>query len=64
VYIADVDKPYEQSRQRGARILQPPMDMPFGERQYTVEDPWAHRWTFSQSIADIAPEAWGARQPK
>jgi hypothetical protein len=37
--------------------------MPFVERQYTVEDSRGHRWTFSQSIADVAPEAWGARQP-
>jgi uncharacterized glyoxalase superfamily protein PhnB len=33
--------------------------MPFGERRHTVEDPWGQRWTFSQSIADVAPEAWG-----
>jgi len=25
-----------------------------------MKDPWEHRWTFSQSIADVAPEAWGA----
>jgi len=35
----------------------------FGERQYTVEDPWGNRWTFSQSIADVDPAAWGAREP-
>ena len=23
------------------------VDMPFGERQYTAEDPGGHRWTFS-----------------
>jgi hypothetical protein len=34
--------------------------MPFGERVYTVEDLAGHRWTFSQSIADVAPEQWGA----
>jgi uncharacterized glyoxalase superfamily protein PhnB len=34
--------------------------MPFGERLYSVEDVGGHRWTFSQSIADIAPEDWGA----
>ena len=64
VHVEDVDKHFEQARGRGAQILQPPMDMPFGERQYTAEDPWGHRWTFSQSIADVAPGAWGARQAK
>ena len=30
-----------------------------GERGYTAEDLGGHRWTFSQSIADVAPESWG-----
>lgn len=63
VHVEDVDEHFEHARQRGARVLKSPADMPFGERQYTVEDPGGHRWTFSQSIADVVPEAWGARQP-
>lgn len=31
----------------------------YGERQYTVEDPAGHRWTFSETLADVAPEEWG-----
>lgn len=63
VRVEDIDEHFEHARQHAARILKPPADMPFGERQYTAEDPWGHRWTFSQSIADVAPETWGARQP-
>ena len=63
VHVEDVEGHFEHARQCGARILKSPTDMPFGERQYTAEDPWGHRWTFSQSIADVALEAWGARQP-
>ena len=63
VRVDDLDAHFEHARQRGARILKSPADTPFGERQYTAEDPWGHRWTFSQSIADVAPEAWGAREP-
>jgi uncharacterized glyoxalase superfamily protein PhnB len=59
VRIADVDQHYERASQRGARILRPPADYPYGERQYTAEDVGGHRWTFSQSIADVAPEEWG-----
>ncbi|HEX9942349.1 MAG TPA: hypothetical protein VGG03_10055 [Thermoanaerobaculia bacterium] len=40
--------------------MKAPTDMLFGERQYTAEDLGGHRWTFSQSIADVAPEEWGA----
>ena len=63
VRVDDVDRHCAHARQRGARILKPLAEMPFGERQYTVEDPWGNRWTFSQSIADVDPAAWGARVP-
>lgn len=63
VHVENVDAHFEHAQRCGARILKPPTDMPFGERQYTVEDPGGHRWTFSQSIADVALEAWGAREP-
>ena len=59
VSVDDVDRHCENARQRGAQILQPPTDFPFGERQYSAEDPARHRWTFSQSIADIDPASWG-----
>lgn len=35
----------------------------FGERQYGVRDPWGHVWTFSESVADVAPEEWGGIAP-
>jgi uncharacterized glyoxalase superfamily protein PhnB len=60
VHVADVDAHFERAQRHGAQILKPPADMPFGERQYTAQDAGGHRWTFSQSVADIAPEAWGA----
>ena len=50
---------HKPARECRARILKPPADMPFGERQFTVEDVGGHRWTFSQSIADVGPEEWG-----
>lgn len=60
IQVDDVDKHFERARQCGARILKSPTNMPFGERQYTVEDIGGHRWAFSQSISDVAPEEWGA----
>ena len=62
VRVEDVDRHHERARERGARILYPPSsDYPHGERQYWVEDIGGHRWSFSQTIADVAPEQWGAR---
>jgi len=59
VRVEDVDAHFERSRRCGARILSPTADYPYGERQYTAEDLAGHVWTFSQSIADVAPEEWG-----
>ncbi len=60
IRVEDVDSHYARARQAGARILRRPEDHPFGERQYSAEDLEGHRWTFTQSIADVAPEDWGA----
>jgi uncharacterized glyoxalase superfamily protein PhnB len=49
----------ERARSHGARILTEPTDFEYGERQYTAEDPAGHRWTFSETLADVAPEEWG-----
>jgi len=38
VSVDDVDRHLERARQYGAKILAPPSDKPFGERQYTAED--------------------------
>jgi hypothetical protein len=37
----------------------PPTDYPYGERQYSTEDPAGHTWTFSQTIKDVNPAEWG-----
>jgi len=60
ISVDAIDAHYDRARGAGARIVQPPHDMPFGERQYTAEDPEGHRWVFSQHIADVAPHEWGA----
>jgi uncharacterized glyoxalase superfamily protein PhnB len=60
VRVDDADRRHEQAAKSGARILNPPADYPYGERQYTAEDPGGHLWTFSQSIGDVDPASWGA----
>jgi uncharacterized glyoxalase superfamily protein PhnB len=62
VRVLDVDTHHHRAVSRGARILRPPADFPYGERQYAVLDPAGHVWTFSQTIADVAPEAWGGNR--
>jgi uncharacterized glyoxalase superfamily protein PhnB len=59
VRVADVNSHYERARASGARILMEPTDFEYGERQYTAEDPAGHQWTFSETLADVAPKEWG-----
>ena len=59
VRVDDVDAHCERARTHGAHILMEPTDFEYGERQYTAEDPAGHQWTFSETLTDVAPEAWG-----
>jgi uncharacterized glyoxalase superfamily protein PhnB len=59
VRVDDARAHCERARAHGARILQAPTDFAYGERQYQAEDPAGHRWTFSETLADVAPEEWG-----
>jgi uncharacterized glyoxalase superfamily protein PhnB len=59
VRVDAVDAHCERAREHGATILMEPTDFEYGERQYTAEDPAGHQWTFSETLADVAPEEWG-----
>jgi uncharacterized glyoxalase superfamily protein PhnB len=59
VRIADVDSHYQTAKAAGALILHEPQIFPYGEKQYSAEDPGGHVWVFSQSVADIDPADWG-----
>jgi uncharacterized glyoxalase superfamily protein PhnB len=59
VRVSDANSHYEQASKHGASILASPADHPYGERQNNAQDFAGHRWTFTQSIADVAHRAWG-----
>jgi uncharacterized glyoxalase superfamily protein PhnB len=59
VRVEDANAHCEQARRHGARITTEPTDFPYGERQYNAEDLAGHRWTFTETLEDIAPEEWG-----
>jgi uncharacterized glyoxalase superfamily protein PhnB len=59
VRVEDARAHCEHARAGGARIHMEPTDFEYGERQYGAEDLAGHRWTFSETLADVAPEAWG-----
>ena len=59
IRVADVDTHHAHAAAHGARVVNPPTDYPYGERQYSVLDHVGRAWTFSQSIADVDPRDWG-----
>ncbi len=59
VRVDDARAHCERAREHGARIVMEPTDFEYGERQYHAEDHAGHHWTFSQTLADVAPEEWG-----
>jgi uncharacterized glyoxalase superfamily protein PhnB len=61
VRIDDVNAHHARTTAAGARTGGAPVDYPYGERQYSALDLEGHRWTFSQSIADVDPANWGGQ---
>jgi uncharacterized glyoxalase superfamily protein PhnB len=44
VYVADTDAAWRRAVAAGARTIEPPQDMPYGDRRATIEDPWGNLW--------------------
>lgn len=61
VRVDDVDGHFERARAAGAKVLQPPVDRIYGERECTVEDLAGHRWEFCETLGDVAPEEFGCQ---
>jgi uncharacterized glyoxalase superfamily protein PhnB len=59
VRVEDVDAQFDRARTHGARVLEPPTDREYGERECTVEDLAGHRWNFTETLRDVAPEEIG-----
>jgi uncharacterized glyoxalase superfamily protein PhnB len=59
VRVADVDAAFQRARAHGAPVLEEPTEFEYGERECTVEDLAGHRWQFTQTMRDVAPEEWG-----
>ncbi|HUZ24915.1 MAG TPA: VOC family protein [Streptosporangiaceae bacterium] len=61
VRVENVGAWYERARAHGARVLEPPVDREYGERECTVEDLAGHRWQFTETVRDVAPEEYGCQ---
>jgi uncharacterized glyoxalase superfamily protein PhnB len=59
VRVEDVRAQYERVKSHGATIVADLAELPYGELQFTVDDLAGHRWEFSETVRDVAPEEWG-----
>jgi uncharacterized glyoxalase superfamily protein PhnB len=59
VRVEDVSAQFERACAHGARVLEPPTDRMYGERDCTVLDVAVHRWQFAETVRDVAPEEYG-----
>jgi len=44
VYVDDTDATYRRALEAGARSLEEPSEMPYGDRRCMVEDRWGNTW--------------------
>jgi uncharacterized glyoxalase superfamily protein PhnB len=44
IYVCDADATYRRAVDAGARVLEEPGDMPYGDRRCMVEDKWGNTW--------------------
>jgi len=44
VYVADVDAVFRRAVDAGARSVEEPSSLPYGDRRAMVEDPWGNSW--------------------
>jgi uncharacterized glyoxalase superfamily protein PhnB len=55
VYVDDADATYRRAVAAGARSLEEPVDMPYGDRRAMVEDGWGNTWqiaTRTQAVTE------------
>jgi uncharacterized glyoxalase superfamily protein PhnB len=55
VYCDDVDALFARATAAGARAVQPPKDMFYGDRTCALTDPDGHLWSFATNVADFDP---------
>jgi PhnB protein len=51
VYVSDTDATYTRALQAGARSLERPSAMPYGDRRAMVEDRWGNTWQIATHIS-------------
>jgi uncharacterized glyoxalase superfamily protein PhnB len=51
VYVRDADATYQRAIDAGARSLEEPSDLPYGDRRCMLEDKWGNTWQVATRLA-------------
>lgn len=44
IYVSNVDEVFERAVSAGAKVIEAPALMPYGDRRCTLEDRWGNTW--------------------
>src|SRR5215470_12102802 len=61
LYLENVDAAFKRAVGAGAKAVQPPEDMFWGDRYGKVSDPFGHEWQLATHKEDLTPEEIGER---
>src|SRR5262249_51702837 len=50
VYVSDVDEAFRRAVEAGARVLEEPSQMPYGDRRCMIEDEWGNTWQIASRV--------------
>ena len=57
VRVDDVDAHHRHALERGAEVVYPPVDQPYGYREYSARDSEGHLWSFMKPLPPAGPPA-------
>jgi uncharacterized glyoxalase superfamily protein PhnB len=55
LYVPDADATFARAVERGATVLYPVADQPYGDRSGKIRDPFGHNWFIATHTADVSP---------
>ncbi|HEU5181609.1 MAG TPA: VOC family protein [Candidatus Polarisedimenticolia bacterium] len=55
LYVPDCDALYKRAVDAGAKGVQPPTNMFWGDRYGKVQDPFGHHWSVGTHVEDVDP---------
>lgn len=55
VYVEDADRAYRLALQSGATSIEPPRDLPYGDRRAMIRDPWGNTWQIATHRGRFTP---------